>query len=124
MLQNSNKESTVASPQEVLELAIPCSPDATPESRRNYARIVIEALAVNDYHFVHRQLPVLEHDDGECSKCKCRLVHVMHKPAFENAEARIEFQRLRLEKLESALRDISQTSTDQNTVTAANQALY
>lgn len=93
----------MASPQEVLEIAIPHLPDVTPEVRRTVAKQVIRALQSNEYYFVRRQLPVRDADDGECPTCKCQLVHVEHGPAFENAEARIEWQRRRILQLEAEL---------------------
>lgn len=93
----------MASPQEVLEIAIPHLPDVTPEIRRTVAKRVIETLQSNEFYFVHRQIPVLDRDDGECPTCKCRLVHVQTAPAFENAEARIEWQRRRILDLEAQL---------------------
>ncbi len=97
----------MAGPQEVLEIAIPHPADVTPEVRRTVAKRVIEALQVNEYYFVRRQLPVLDSDDGQCPTCKCELVHVMSRPAFENAEQRIESQRRRIAKMEDTLRIIA-----------------
>ena len=104
----------MASPQEVLEIAIPHLPDVTPEIRRTVAKHVIEALQANDYYFVQRQLPVREEDDGECPQCKCRLVHVLHRPAFANAEERIEWERRRANKMETALQRLAALSADTN----------
>lgn len=91
----------MASPQEVLEVAIPHLPDVTPEIRRTVAKRVIEALNANDFYFVFRRTPVLDKDDGQCPKCRCQLVHIAHGPSYENAEARIDWQRRRILQLEA-----------------------
>lgn len=96
----------MASPLEVLELAIPHPSDSTAESRKAAANQCIQALQVNDFYFVRRQTPVLDQDDGQCPRCKCELVHVMHaSPAFENAEALIQHQRQRIARLEARLKE-------------------
>jgi hypothetical protein len=97
----------MASPQEVLELAIPHPSDATSDSKREAARKCIEALEVNQYYFVLRKVPVLDSDDGECPTCKCQLVHVMPTPAFENAESRLMAQERRIAKMKAVLEQIS-----------------
>lgn len=93
----------MASPQEVLEVAIPFPHDITLEGRRTAAKRVIEALNANSIYFVLRQTPVLDRDDGQCPKCKCQLVHVAHGPSYANAEARIEWQRVRIQDLEAEI---------------------
>ena len=113
----------MASPQEILELAIPHPSDSTPESRRRSAQSVIQAMQVNDYYFVRRQSPIQERDDGQCPTCKCDLVHIMHGAAFETAEQRIEWQRKRLEKVEAALQSLIANPTLEAAKVAA-AALY
>lgn len=93
----------MASPHEVLEIAIPLPADSTPESRRAAALRVIQALHINEYYFVRRQTPVLTQDDGQCPTCKCELVHVTPTPAFATAEDRMAQQQRRLLKMETAL---------------------
>lgn len=96
----------MATPLEVLELAIPHPADSTPQSRKAAANQCIQALQVNDFYFVRRQTPVLDHDDGQCPHCKCELVHVMQdSPSFENAEALIQHQRHRIERLETRIKE-------------------
>lgn len=102
----------MAGPQEVLEIAIPHPTDSTPESRRAAATRCIQALQINDYYFVRRQLPVLDRDDGQCPHCKCELVHVMHGEAFETAEQRIHAMRRRMDRMEQALRNIGANAAD------------
>lgn len=113
----------MASPQEVLEIAIPHPADVTPELRRSVAQEVIAALEVNEYYFVRRQVPVLDQDDGQCPKCKCELVHVEKRPTFLHADERIQAQQRRIAKLESALRDIAM-GHNPDPRSAAQAALY
>lgn len=115
----------MSTPQEVLELAIPHPGDSTAESRRHAAVHCIEALQANEYYFVRRQTPVLDHEDGQCPTCKCQLVHVMHNsPAFENAEAVIQHQRLRIQKLENALRNVADSIQDEAARKTVLQTIY
>jgi len=93
----------MASPQEVIELAIPHPADSTHSSRRASSERVIQALHANEFYFVHRKIPVLDRDDGQCPHCKCELVHVQGSPAYENAEARMYAQSQRIRQLEEAL---------------------
>jgi hypothetical protein len=116
--------SHMATPQEVLEIAIPLPADATSESKRSAAARVIEALASNDYYFARRTLPVLDRDDGQCPTCKCELVHVVDQsPAFEDAQARHRAMTMRIEKMHKALMEIAEERTA-NPAQTARVALY
>lgn len=90
----------MASPQEVIEQAIPHPADSTPSSRREASNAVIQALGANKFYFVHRQLPVMDRDDGECPTCKCSLVHIMHaSPYYNSAEDRMRDDYLRIQAM-------------------------
>lgn len=112
----------MASPQEVLEAAIPFPDDATHSSKRAAAQRVIQALAVNDYYFVRRRVPVLERDDGQCPTCKTELVHIDTGPIFADAESRIFAMSQRIRKMQEALDQIANGSS--NAPELAKRALY
>ena len=97
----------MASPQEVLERAIPHPMDATPESIRANATFVLKALAANDYAFVRRPRLVSAMDDGQCPKCLTELVHVDHGPIYMDAAERMNSMAARLQAYHRALIEIA-----------------
>lgn len=112
----------MASPQEVLEAAIPFPDDATHSSKRSAAQKVIQALAVNDYYFVRRRLPVLERDDGQCPTCKTELVHIDTGQIFADAESRIFAMSQRMRRMEEALDQIANGASEAPQI--AKRAMY
>lgn len=97
----------MASPQEVIEIAMTHPADSTPELRRTASAHVVKALMANDYGFVLRPLPVSELDDGECPTCKNHNVHVDQGEAFTDAAHRNYALTQRLQRLDAALRRIA-----------------
>lgn len=97
----------MASPQEVIEQAIPHPGDSTRESRRAASTRVLQALAANEYAFMRRRAPVTEQEDGECPHCKRESVHVDHGDAYMDALQRMHVMGQKLARMEDALFQIA-----------------
>lgn len=93
----------MASPQEVIEAAIPHPADSTPESRLTASTRVMQALAANDYTFVRRRSLTSRENDGECAACHTELVHVDHGPVYSDAMNRMSQATQKMAKLEAIL---------------------
>lgn len=113
---------SVASPQEVIELAIPHPADSTPESRRAASGRVLKALAANEYGFMRRRHPVRDEEDGECPHCRREMVHVDHGDAYMTALDRMAAMAERLRRHEEALVRIAGGCADP--VRTATDAIY
>lgn len=113
----------MASPQEVIERAIPHPVDSTPESRRAASTRVLQALAANEYGFMRRRTPALSEDDGQCQYCKRETVHVDHGEPYMDALQRMAMMAKRQQGLEDALRRIADGQAS-DPVAIARSAVY